>query len=505
MKLILIGLLLIQYAEIFAACNKNVDQKKAVVFIDTNFSLQEAIAAKEAACARGESFILLPYGEKLMKQGWEISKKMGPIEDQLLKMSFILNQSQAQRNKEILLRYKLRALQDELKGLIRIKPPLPLSVKAGLKSLADDNIAITSVAISGHDGGGAIHGSIGTIDKQDFISSFKDAYAGKPQLEGKLREMLLWGCYTTTPGEVLNWQEQLPGLKIIAGFYDKGPKNNVPASSKLMKDLLVKASDILKKVDEKKLLEKIKGLSGLSSTFAGISVKLDCNEEYYYSRNVEADKEGGKKVLKETFGKIDLSCESAGVRKMLSEMSQVQLAYFQGGRPIPEDTGRSELRNLYSKARHLSHCIPPGHDLDPNRLGLLLFYSGVKNNFFKVFSQEVAEAEAELNSFAQWAPSIGLEPDYLDEVKRAFFTVETLDWKQIISDRGRLKTLSSKLTRITNELLTREGTKNSERTKNLVSFSSKLEKYLYRLDPSCMNFLDWHEAKEGHMPTPRCE
>jgi hypothetical protein len=39
---------------------------------------------------------------------------------------------------------------------------------------------------------------------------------------------------------------------------------------------------------------------------------------------------------------------------------------------------------------------------------------------------------------------------------------------------------------------------------SLRSIQNGLEKYLYNLDPYCMNALDWHEVRAGEKPEAYC-
>ncbi len=36
------------------------------------------------------------------------------------------------------------------------------------------------------------------------------------------------------------------------------------------------------------------------------------------------------------------------------------------------------------------------------------------------------------------------------------------------------------------------------------ALANRMERYLYQLDPACMDFLEWHESAANHRPTPRC-
>src|SRR5690606_25008037 len=113
-------------------------------------------------------------------------------------------------------------------------------LKKNLIDLAKNGTAITSLIVSGHDGGGSVHGDMSGIDKSEILSSLSEAYGNNKKLLDQLQSLLLWGCYTSTPAEVLSWKEGLPGLKLISGFHGRGPGNDKQAAHTLLKDFLIK-------------------------------------------------------------------------------------------------------------------------------------------------------------------------------------------------------------------------------------------------------------------------
>src|SRR5690606_22253306 len=141
-----------------------------------------------------------------------------------------------------------------------------------LKSLADKNVSVTALSLSGHNGGGSIHGTMGGVNKHEITAALNAAYKGKPALLNQLETVLLWGCYTTKPSEVFYWKNALPGLKVLGGFHEIGPANDKEASRDLMRDLLVKSKSMSESRDKRHLEGLINQLEDIHYTTAGIYV-----------------------------------------------------------------------------------------------------------------------------------------------------------------------------------------------------------------------------------------
>lgn len=498
MKLRLLPFLAIGFTTTVLACGNPVDPKKAVVFIDTNFSALEIQAARAAACTRGETFVLLPYGDELIRKAQTLAGKKQLMQAEFNKLLSSKGMTPAQAAQAQLLNEKIGELAGQIEGLKEGQPPFIDAVGDRLKQLAANNVAIKAVAVSGHDGGGSMAGDAGTINKTDFATLMHTAYKGKEDLEAQLDTVLMWGCYTATPAEVMAWRDEFPNLKILAGFYDSGPSNVRPASFDLMKDLLVKSSTISQTRDQARLKAAIRGLTHIPLTFAAMSVMVACNEEYYYSRKPLGHEEDTHTQIRETFGRFDVSCNSPEIEGLKTGLTDQLMNYLMGGIPIPENTGRSPLRSLYSSARSLEHCVEKNTFLDPDKVGLLLFFKGVQQNFFKVFEKETAEAEKDFaflleNSQQHIKDSV---QDYQIELP--------LDFKKQTLDRQKLGSIASFLS----GLIVRarpEVAGAKEAAGRLTVYQNRINQMLYQIDTSCMDFLDWHEAREGHTPKVLCE
>lgn len=501
------------YSTTTLACSGKVDPNKIVLFVDTNASFMEAESAKKAACARGETFEMIPAS-------LEQSKKMGQAHIALVHALKKVNNSNCWGSnptatcKDLL--QQVSKMEKERNLLKNSLPKLsPKSMDAKIKALAGSNKAIQSVVFSGHDGGGSIHGELGGVDKTDFFKSMNTSYAKKPALLKEFRSALMWGCFTSTPQEVAEWKANFPGLKIMAGFYGIGPSNTRASSSDIMEDLLKKEDKIISKDQSHEVKAMLTQLQSIQNTNPGIYAMTECGKDYYYYKDNSAGQFGA-------FSQF-ATCDS------IDQYGKLELfnKYYGGEVDIPVATQGTELRSLYNFVRQNAQCFNAIHPLDGDHVGNLLFFNGVKANFGNVFSNVTQAAQVELKGLGQelnlqmqshelniidsvfgnetkekHLAEISTFKAHLATVQKNFFFPTTANLKA--KSRGEiLKNIALMDPLIKNSLV-----KNSPVIKkkmvNLIKLQQKMQDYLHQLKPACMDFLDWHEAVPNHTPAPKC-
>lgn len=451
--------LLLLHAHAQAACAKKVSASKIVVFVDTNNSPTEIKAATEAACERGETFVKLP------KSGTFVSKK---------------------------------ELADEL------------------NSMAAANKSLSSIVVSGHDGGGSIHGAEGLADnklnKWDVIKAFNDAYKNKPELQKDFKSVFMWGCWSMGPSEVEIWRQQIPSLKMVSGFMDMGPKNTTAAAHTVLKGLLVKEKSLCLEADKKKLKRAIASVENINVTYAAVYTEAACGNEYWYRTDGDAyeSKYSGSEHFTpgEHFLDFDKSFSCDSMKAQIAEYQQELLPYYYGDKELPADGPNSPIKKLYTFFRKAAHCIDKSHASNPDRMVLLRFYDAVKENFSKAFVNEIRDAHAEmtaLDEFVKKNPSTA----ELTEFKRFYQLGRTnyfpINGKNLVPHSR--KEIRNMISYFDGMLKQTAVTRNSAFAGKLVAIKrlrNAMEKYLYQMDPNCMDFLSWHEVEPNYTPVPLC-
>lgn len=435
-------------------CNRSVDPKKVIYFVDTRNSTHEVESAQKAACERGETFL-------------------------------------------------------------RMTPPInKVTFKNNLRNLANANRAVASVIISGHDGGGRIHNDTGDgLDKYEAINAIKEAYAGKPALLAQLKSAFLWGCWTNGPAEVGIWRSEIPSLKVIAGFIDMAPINTATASHTVLEGLLRREREIENASNLNNLRRTIASVENINVTYASVYAEACGQNMYYYNKagsyysSEDPNMSGGTH-----FTNFDTAfrCESLSAQDK-SDLRRRIMGYYLGNTPIPTDTTRGDLRSLYMFARNNSRCLYDDNMFNADRLLMLTFFPEVKKNFSATFSADIDAGVREFNALLTEVNSQGLNvwdvPGYrnlgkiINDGKAAFFNPKgaTLDGK----NRKQIREMISYLHSITaNPAMDKALLKG--RLPAIRKLQQRMENYLYQLNPNCMDFLQWHEYQPGRRPAYSC-
>lgn len=494
-------------------CQVSVDPKKVVLFLDTNLGHKEVEEAAKAACSRGETFKMIP--------SWEYDKSIPTKLQEINTLKSNYNAKCDYKNETSeckTIKANIETKKKEHKNKIVSSELLNKT----LSNFATNNIAVTSIIASGHDGGGSIHGAwekgVGDaqIDKTEIVIGLKTAYKNKPNLLNQFHSVYMWGCWTMGPGEVSYWKESLPSLKMAGGFFDMGPLAETLASRTVLHDLLIKEKKITNTQDKNLIKSSISSVENINQTYASVYVQTSCGKDYLYYNTKGVNNHEGLNISNNPkftpgnhFVEFDKTFNCNNVKDDLDNSLKQFMKYYNGELPIPKDTSNGELRKIYSFSRSNSHCIKTGSMLDGDRILMMVFFENVKKNFANVFSSTITAANQEFNSLnnflGKYNPK-GLPmknfKDYFMANKSKYFepTAENLATKS----RKDIKNMISFLTGLTNQSIVKTDKKFHQNVDQLIHLKNAMETYLYQLDPACMDFLEWHEYESDHKPIARC-
>lgn len=503
MKLFILPLFIFSTAYAYT-CNRTVDSKKVVVFVDLNFSISESEAASRAACERGESFKIIPTYDKA------VIAERTTLEKQYEKFWKDCPNGQGTNST-----CKTKGIDLDKKIDVHNKKMETYAVNKGkfqteLSNLAKANKAVTSMTVSGHDGGGSVHGTLGGLDKTEIIASFKTAYKSKPQLANQFQSVFMWGCWTAGPSEVSYWRDNLPQLKMVGGFFDMGPLNTTEASRDVLHDLLVKEKNICDSSDKNAVKRMIASVDNINDTYAAVYAENNCGKNYYYynTKGVE-DTENPHFKAGNHFVEFDKTFDC---KMMKEEIDQKRIAYekyYYGNKPIPTNTTTSELRQIYSFVRSNSQCLKESDRLNGDRILATIFFEDVKKNFASTFADTIKEANKEFKMWNKFLESYKPKgKDMLDfknlfnSKKAKYFepNMENLKTKNKMEIRGMISFLDG----LANSKIVATNKDVKNKTDDLRKLKKLMEKYLYQMDPQCMDVLEWHEYKPNRPVTPYC-
>lgn len=440
---ILIALIILSSLNAFA-CNRSVNSKKAVIFIDTNAGYTEIKAAREAACARGERFILVPKNDikkikavqdTYAKQYWYDKTKSKICSEYGWSSSNCDEASDKHRD----LYSKFSDSKKELTNDPNYKKVTNESVKEALRSLAEEGVKPQSVIMSGHNGGSDISGTMGQVNKQTVLSDMNEVYSNNPDLLQEFNSLLLWGCWTNTMDKTTAHKLEMPSLDVIAGFHGMGPLSIYSASPTLLKSVLLKEDQMSSASSSRRLKSVIDSLDNVHHTLAGIYTDLSCGGEYYYHRT------GNSSRTQTHFGEFKADVNCWDLEETLRPKAQLINRYMSGEEAVPEDNRDSPLRAIYSFARQNAifkdQCdyIDNIVALDGNKIGLLRFFEGVKENFDKVFTAEREQMWNDIKTLKTTDLEKNLLGAYENDLTKSFQKLDGLmkqqqDLKQELSE-----------------------------------------------------------------------
>lgn len=454
-NLILSTFILFLLPKAFAyTCNTKVDASKVMVFVDTNNSPAEIKGAAKAACARGEAFLKIPSSESQVDEA---------------------------------------------------------SLTKELSALSRSNKSVVSMIVSGHNGGGSVHGTQGGVDKFEIINALKKAYAKKPNLLSDMKSIFMWGCWSMGPAEVEVWRKEIPSIKLASGFMDMGPLNTTTASHTVLTGLLIKEKSLIEEADQKKLKKAISSIDHINMTYASVYTEALCGNMYYYNTNGDADDNKSPDNPLYTSGNhfldydSNFSCDS--MKAQIESARKEIIPYYYGTKELPKDEPNSPIRKIYSFLRKAEGCIKENHILNPDRVVLLRFFDEVKENFANVFKDVTNDSIAEFNHLKEVFKTRPRDPDmlaaytYFHSGKAKFFATD----KATLKTKGRkeINEMISFLDGLTKLKVTKNPNFSSN-VKNLKRLKDTMSNYLFHMNPKCMNFLEWHEVEPGHNPYDMC-
>lgn len=403
------------------ACDRPINNKKVVLYVGFHGGNEEIKGAIEGACKRGERLVAIPdisYMKDLEKfkeqTGYNKSKTT------IMKAYNAAQKCYAQQGncvKEVQdYESKLAAFtkaQGDLNSWENEHKEKGTSLEIITKKLEDfkaNGTHLSSLILSGHDGGGHFYGDTDGITKEQILS-----LASKyPDEMNNMSSLLLMGCWSAVPKEVDEWKTAFPRLKIVGGFVGSAPAVERPAGGHFIADLLSSESKIGNNKDQNAVKNLLGSVRDLKTVTAGVYVdttKSGCNNvtenknQYYFVSPALNETEIGEDLVGLHPYKSTASSEAELQCRVYSAQFDWKTidSYFMGDKE-PDNT--PELKSLYSSLRNHEHCFT-NHFVQtfhsPDQVLFLRFFPGVKQNFAKYFDKEMKDSMEEINNLLKTA------------------------------------------------------------------------------------------------------
>lgn len=304
--------------------------KPTLLFLDLNVGAFEITAARAAAEARGENFLIYP--ERTDAQQNQIIRQALALDKIASRLKDCVKASGDCSALELQYRNAHKDLESLTGQLVRLDGK-------GLKNIFSDlntkGVRLSSLVLSGHSGGSSGFSGVSGILS---INDIKEAWDSQPSVTSDIKSVLLWGCYTGTLNSLHNtWQKVFPNVKILVGYQTRAPLGIREESGMFLKSFLINENKIL----------GAPTIQDAHSVFKSLDLVADLDGmahfgEYYLS-----------------YEKVQLISEMLKRCDSFPEpLLQTFLCYLKGEpgceNPPPDHVG--PLRNLYSFLQVNGHC-----------------------------------------------------------------------------------------------------------------------------------------------------
>lgn len=331
--------------------------KADVLFIDINDSPKEIEAAKRAAVKRGEKVIVIPDPADLKKypEITKVKSEIAKLEEARRKCSDC-----TKYNDQILIK------KEEYSDLLENKKLLlnANGLHHYFSKLKKENVQISSMIVSGHNGNGEFFGVNG-----DFYSTdLEHAVSSNSPVGDDIRSLYLWGCYATNiSGAFKTWKGVAPAVEVIVGFNEIAPSNLRQASFDYLEDAMVKEKKLTEEKDKKSLQKAFLGLRSVTQMKTAMCVK----DNYVTPSRAN------------TLTELKNICSPPEKLNKINVQYNCYLKGLKGCTQISGDTRGGEIRQFYNQLQEVAHCdlVDENFKPDPGSILRLVFFNTVRENF----------------------------------------------------------------------------------------------------------------------------
>ena len=494
-------------------CGVSVDENKIILFVMTNPTYKELITAEKAACERGEKLIYFPQISRKKLQYFEnlIEKKYlhkelifewkNHLNDLKKKNDPKLEEQIHQLNEKINLKKKVyEELSDRYSDRIEkyvdhpdFKPfrlHIFSRVDRKLRELDQTDVKVVSVILSGHGGDASLDGDLGKLDLVDLEILTKNHKSLQD-----FESLFILGCNTAGPSATMDIVRAFLRLNFFAGYADSAPLSMFEHNINYLYEMMLNESDLKSVLSLDILQSKIRNIKYIDDVFEGGAVVHE-NQIFLFYDSEE---------LNEIYEKYNLDepvqCSDSKIALLYNDLSR----YYAGGKDYEplEDPSSGRLKDLYVMLRQNESCYIKqqekyGYTIkNGNHAGLLRFWRNVTLNFMQTFSKE----------FDEYMDSIDLFRKYNGSIWKGQYPVKN-QMDQL--SRERTVKLNVNLTKSIDAMEKFFLNKKPPSVKvngfqKIKKFQKLWYEYIYKLNPDCMDFIEWHDFQQGRIKTGKCQ
>lgn len=364
-----------------------------ILFIGLNPAAGEIRTARMVAEKRGEGFHYWPQIEK---------SRLAPI-DALAKEEMQIQQRVENSNTDEGLEKDQDRMVEVQAQRLALRDALNVnetSLKAFVKQLEDQNVRLSTVVISGHDGNGMFWGRYADNLTSDIFTA---AFALAPHAASTIRTVALLGCYTTSVGALdTYWKKTFPNAHIFGGYDQKGPNSEVASGHDYLKAFLERADKMAATPTQEEFWKLFRQLPQVRQLAASV-----------VSSHFFANNDGGES-LQELYD----SCADLRIDSKLRASFNCYYQAQKGCENVPKDTAHGAVRLFYEELQDKAFCrglmtVDSDHSLPTAELVLrLIFFENMRDNLIRLYGQHWIELD-------NWLQSMGVPKLNLAHQKRS--------------------------------------------------------------------------------------
>lgn len=492
--------------EVKAACNRPVDPKKVVVMMSFHAGAEEERGAIEGACARGETLLVLPTlspeVRRVQNQITALNSRLEAMytQSENCRTDACSTQLQTQMSPLIEQQQTLSARYEEM------KPNYQDQLRSFLQSSSSNGTKVTSLILSGHDGGGHYYGDNGETTMAEISNIAKE----NQSVFGNTSSLLLMGCWSGTPDQVEQWRVIFPQLRVLGGFVGSAPASTRVAAGTYIAGLLRGEKNLLPTATRANVQSMINTVQHMNMVTAGVYIRPSCEETnsrspaYYYISGASAAEELPENMRPglNTFANADersVSCMrtfgGSSFRGTYDWNAVTQ--YYQGER---EPENNNELRSLYSFLRNNENCFSSGTSqapISPDQVLMLRFFQDVKKNINKYFKTDLENMYKTIDELVAASTDPDIKADYEKHKKLVGTSLIGMSRKETLEQVSRLTGLYDRLMRRKSW-----DERRAPAFQQVQTTMDKIDRHLFRLQ--CLP-PTWHEYVENEtLAAPSC-
>lgn len=476
----------------YGRCNRPVDPNKVVLMLAFNAPGTENAGAAAGACARGETLVIIPTISPELERARgdyeRVSSRFRALNCRTIEC--------LQTPEAVALSTEEQRLRDRVNEL---EPDANEELTRWTQAAKARGAKVSSLILSGHDGGGEFYGDNGETD----LAEISELVNENREVFSDTSSLLLMGCWTSVPDQVDLWKTIFPRVRVLGGFVGSAPASTRAASGQFITGILRGEAALPENASRARVQAMINTVQNINQVTAGVYINPACEEEpsrspaYYYVSPSQADNElpehirPGLSVYQGISAQEAMCHRTFGTEEITGTFDWNALHQYFSGKREPENN--NELRSLYSFLRNNEFCFSEGFStpvITAEQALFMRFFQDTKKNIGKYFKTDLETMYQKLDELVAASEDPAVRSYYESHKKLMGDSLNAMTRKETLEQISVLQGVYDRLA---------SANRDAPGLNEIRNGMNKLDLHLYRL--KCMHGT-WHEYAEGETLSP---